>query len=108
MQLEVYAATISVGDRWLYNRLPDLIVAKVATYLGPVDQMRHLITHVLDPVNDMAPGVVTLLEQGHADAAECFIPGIVQHLGRGEITSVDAVYSALVLAAMQDNDNELW
>ncbi|KDO35457.1 hypothetical protein SPRG_00304 [Saprolegnia parasitica CBS 223.65] len=108
LQLEVHAATASVADRWLYNRLPDLIVAKVASYLGPANHVQRLADmNVFHPVFDMALGVVALLAKRQNDVAQRFLPSVFEgmdHSGDHATYTVDVAYSLLVLAAFEGDD----
>ncbi|EQC24873.1 hypothetical protein SDRG_17234 [Saprolegnia diclina VS20] len=105
LQLEVHAVTVSVTDRWLYNRLPDLIVAKVATYLGPANHMQRLIDmNVICLIEDLAPGVVALLEQGYDAVAHRYIPSVckgVRSPSDNVTYLVEVVYNLLVVAALE-------
>ncbi|KDO35459.1 hypothetical protein SPRG_00306 [Saprolegnia parasitica CBS 223.65] len=64
LQLHV-ARPERVRQRWLYNRLPDRVVAQIASFLGPAVSLAEMEDmEIFEPVLDMTPGVAAAMRIG--------------------------------------------
>ncbi|EQC31013.1 hypothetical protein SDRG_11200 [Saprolegnia diclina VS20] len=64
--LQLYVARPELlRQRWLYNRLPDSVVAHIASYLGPPVSLAEMQgMDIFEPVLDMTPGVAAAMRLG--------------------------------------------
>ncbi|EQC26866.1 hypothetical protein SDRG_15289 [Saprolegnia diclina VS20] len=93
-------------QRWLHNRLPDRVVATVASFLGPVPTLSMLEQmRLFEPVIDMASGVAAAIRLGlDCDANKGYIHTILDTYLAGDYDDYPAfdmqlVSSLLVVAA---------
>ena len=67
LQLEAYAQQHVVQGRWLYNRLPDLIVALISSFLTPAVRLLDVTDGTLyHPLYDLSVSICVLTVQGAA------------------------------------------
>ncbi|KDO35460.1 hypothetical protein SPRG_18790 [Saprolegnia parasitica CBS 223.65] len=62
LQMYVDQPAQHLSQRWLYNCLPDGVVTKIASFLGPVPTLDELDNYgIFSPVPDMTPGLAAAL-----------------------------------------------
>ncbi|EQC39393.1 hypothetical protein SDRG_03595 [Saprolegnia diclina VS20] len=94
LQLEAYAQQHALQGRWLYNRLPDAIVALVSSYLKPrVSMLRLLERKIYDPLFVVGVAIVDVKAQGLALNDYWYAAVVVQSFLVGEYDYDDVRYN---------------
>ncbi|EQC39390.1 hypothetical protein SDRG_03592 [Saprolegnia diclina VS20] len=78
-----------LSQRWLYNRLPDGVVTKIGSFLGPVPTLNDLDQNgVFVPVPDMSPGLAAALRL-HQTVDTTYLHRVVDDYMAGEFGDYD-------------------
>ncbi|KDO31092.1 hypothetical protein SPRG_19613 [Saprolegnia parasitica CBS 223.65] len=85
LQLQAYVAASSVRGRLLYRSLPDVVVAKIASFRGPRYNLDDwLDTGALSTIHDVAPALGVLLQQGHVAVVAPYAEAVVDAFDAGD------------------------